>query len=377
MSCNRTLYSRNNIYLITRKAINFLFVLISTLFLVSCSSDQDVIVHPHDQGTPLEKEFVYRFDVVVNTANPNISGSIGKDLVDKGLVIFPKGYSQYGVPVKLVIYCHGGSGYVSNDFSESESDNYCKYLSSLGYAVLDMNGIPQLLASNLKIDRGRTVGNFVALRSYVAGYEYVINNFNIDFNGCYVFANSNGGLISMNLANLTSIPIIAQAGINPMLSIERNLWSYKGGAVILGGGEFNSLQNRANVIRLYGMNDVKSQVELNDAKYEKEKVGDYDPFDYLMFKNNNDYPYPYKIFQTKDDWAVNFSITKELVVAMQKRGKNLILREIETGGHVIEPQKGVVGYYRYQFVDNNLTPTVLEVAEWFEFNQGYKVIFFN
>jgi hypothetical protein len=366
-----------NIFPFAKKLSSFFFVVFATFFLVSCSADQDVNVHPHQQGTPLEKEVVYRFDVVVNTANPNIPGSTGKDLVDKGLVILPKGYSQHGVPAKLVIYCHGGSGYVSNDFSESESDNYCKYLVSLGYAVLDMNGIPELLVSNLKIDRGRTVGNFTALRSYVAGYEYVMNNFNIDFNGCYVFANSNGGLISMNLANLTSIPIIAQAGINPMLSIERNLWNYKGGAVSLGGGEFSSLQNRANVIRLYGMNNVKTQAELNDAIYEKEKVKDYDPFDYLMFKAINDYPYPYKIFQTKDDGAVSFSITKELVVAMQKRGDNLNLREIETGGHVVEPQKGVVGYYRYQFIDNNLTPTVLEVAEWFEYNEGYKAIFFN
>lgn len=368
----------NNINIITREISSFFLVLICTFFLISCSSDQDVIVlHPHEQVTPLEKEFVYRFDVVVNTANPNILGSKGMDLVDKGLIILPKGYSQNGLPVKLVIYCHGGSGYVSNDFSESESDNYCKYLASLGYAVLDMNGIPQLLATSLKIDRGRTVGNFIAMRSYVAGYEYVMSNFNIDLRGCYVFANSNGGLISMNLGNLTSIPIIAQAGINPMLSIERNLWNYKAGALSSAGGEFSSFQNRANIIRLYGMKEVKNQAELNDAVYEKDKVGDYDPFDFLMLKDNNDYPYPYKIFQTKDDWAVSFSITKEFVDAMQKRGGNLNLREIESGGHVVEPQKGVVGYYRYQFIDNNLTPTVLEVAEWFEYNEGYKAIFFN
>jgi hypothetical protein len=236
-----------------------------------------------------------------------------------------------------------------------------------------MNGIPQALAASLKIDRGRTVGNFIAIRSYIEGYKYVMENFNIDTNGCYVFANSNGGLICMNLANLSSIPIIAQAGICPMISIERNLWNYNAGTISSAGGEFINLQNRANIIRLYGMKDVNAQQQLNNAVYEKNKVGDFDPFDYLMNKSTNDYSVPFKIFQTKDDWAVNFSITKELVDSMQKRGGNLVLREFNTGGHTPEPQKGSIGTYSYQFKNIPLTPTVLEVAQWFELQQGYRV----
>lgn len=356
------------------KILLIFFFILATL---ACSPEQNIDLEPEQIVFPFNNETAIRFNVIVNSDNPNILGDSGEDLLDKGLVILPKNYSSNGIPVKLVIYCHSGGGYVSDTFSESESDAYCKYLSSLGYAVLDMNGIPEKLVTSLKIDRGRTVGNFVALRSYVEGYNYVINKFNIDTNGCYVFANSGGGLICMNLANLSSVPIIAQAGICPVISIERNIWNYQAGSLNSAGGEFSSLQNRANIIRLYGMKDIKNQQELNNAVYEKDKVEDFDPFDYLMYKSNNDYSVPFKIFQTKDDSAVNFSITKELVETMQKRGDNIVLREFDSGGHSPEPQKGIIGMYRFQFKDYPLTPTVLEVAQWFELENGYEVIFFN
>lgn len=346
----------------------FFFVIIS-----ACSSDNNAELEPEHLVFPFKTETSIRFNVSLNTENPNIAGDIGENLLDKGLIILPKNYSSNGIPTKLVIYCHSGGGYVNDMVSESETDHYCKFLTSLGYAVLDMNGIPQELAVSLKIDRGRTVGNFVALRSYVAGYKHVTENFNIDKNGCYVFANSNGGLICMNLANLSNIPIISQAGICPVISIEQDLWNYKAGTISLAGGEFNSYQNRANIIRLYGMKNVNSQKELNNAEFEKSKVGVYDPFEFLMNKNTNDYSVPYKIFQTKDDLAVNFAITKKLVDAMRKLGDNMVLREFDTGGHTPEPQRGYVGVYSFQLKDYDLTPTVLEVAQWFEINSGYSV----
>lgn len=352
-----------------------LFNLFFIIIVASCSSDKYSDLDPEKLVYPLKTESVIHFNVMVDTSNPNISGNIGSNLSDKGQIILPKGYSPDGIPAKLVIYCHSGGGYVNDTFSESESSAYCQYLSSLGYAVLDMNGIPEKLATSLKIDRGRTVGNFIAVRSYVEGYEYVIENFNIDIRGCYVFANSNGGLICMNLANLNLIPIIAQAGVCPMISLENCLWNYKAGSIPSAGGEFISFQNRANIIRLFGMKEVNTQQELDKAIYEKNKVGDFDPFDYLINKVVNDYPCPFKIFQTKDDAAVNFLTTKKLVDAMHMRGDNLVLREFDSGGHTSEPQKGNVGVYKYQFTDSPLTPTVLEVAQWFELHDGYKVFF--
>jgi hypothetical protein len=340
------------------------FVLL--LILASCSASQ---VEPDPEK--IKTETTSRFDISVDSNNPNVSSEKNTELLDKGVLILPKNYSKTSIPVKLVIYCHSGGGYVDDWFSEAEESNHCKFMSSLGYAVLDMNGIPIELASKLKIDKGRTVGNFVPLRSYIKGYQYVIKNFNIDDKGCYVFANSNGGLTCMNLVNLTNIPILAQAGVCPVVSIEKNLWNYSGGTIENSGGEFKAFQNRANIIRLFGMSEITTQEDLNIAKFDKSKVGKYDPFEYLINGLTTDYRVPFKIFQPKDDWAVSYKITKQLADEMQKRGGNIVLREFETGGHSPEPQQGVVGSFVYKNIQQPLTPTVLESALWFQDHGGY------
>lgn len=349
------------------------FTVFLTFYLLSCSSgiSEEIMV----ADLPLTIEKSVRFDVKVDISNPNDLSSNPSFLTDKGILTLPKGYTSFGTPVKLLIYCHSGGGFVDDVFSESESTGYCKFMSSLGYAVLDMNGIPAKLAMDLKIDKGRTVGNFTAVRSYLEGYNYVKSNFNIEKKGCYLFANSNGGLVAMNLVNLTDIPIIAQAGICPLVSLELNTWNYSAGTLVGQGGEFSAFQCRSNIIRLYGMKDETTQQSLNSAKYEKNKVGNYDPFDYLMNKSLEDYPCPYKIFETKDDWAVNYNLTKLLVDTANKRGGNLVLRTFETGGHTPEPDNRIVSKFIYKAVENTLTPTVLEVGKWFEEHGGCKVVY--
>lgn len=351
-----------------------LLIIFAGAFMTSCSKEK---LSAKTLKLPLNKETAFHFEVEIETSNPNIEDDLASKGIDKGVIILPKGYSNTGNPVKLMMYCHGGGGFVNDRTSEAESDVYCKYFVSLGYAVLEMNGIPESIVSKLKIDGGRSVGNFLALRSYVEGYGFVFDKFNLDKNGCYLFANSNGGLISMNLGNLTTLPIAAGAGICPLLSIELNTWFLTNSALNGGGGEFSSYQNRANIIRLYGMKDVSTQAELNSAKYEKGKVGVYDPFDYLMNQVTETFRIPYKIFQPKDDVAVKYLLTKQLVDEMNRRGGDMILRSFETGGHTVEPQKGIVGTFEYQLAKYPLTPTVLEVAKYYESKGGYAVKYSN
>lgn len=340
--------------------LGFLFV-----FLASCSNTDSNT----DFDDQLQTEKVERFEVLVETSNPNIVGSIQRLESDKGLIMLPIGYSSHGKPTKLIVYCHSGSGTVTDTKSEAETDNYCKYFVSLGYAVLDMAAMPKTLSDRLVIDYGRTVGSFIAVRSYLEGYNFVLKNYNLDPNGCFIFSNSNGGLVSLNLGNLTTIPIIAQAGICPLLSIELNTWNIKSGT--LTGGGFTSYQNRANIIRIYGMQDVKSQTELNNAIYDKEKVKNYDPYDYILNLTDKAYKIPYKIFQTKDDTAVNYLLAEKLVQVTNSRGGNMILRSFETGGHTAEPINKIVGEYSFKGKIYPITPTIVEVTNYFKSFGGY------
>jgi len=93
-----------------------------------------------------------------------------------GVLILPKQYISVGTPFPLVIGCHGGGGMVSSNGSQTESYDLYKYLLSLGYAVVDMAGMPESYSIRLKIDHNSCEGSHVALRTYEAGYKWVISN---------------------------------------------------------------------------------------------------------------------------------------------------------------------------------------------------------
>lgn len=352
--------------------LHWIFLLFFIPAHFSCNANYDIDDVKNDESLFLDNQKIERFEIRVDTSNPNIKGSSVQLEKETGLIILPIGYSTIGKPTKLIIYCHSGSGTVNENYSEAENDKYCKYFVSLGYAVMDVAGMPKTYTDRLKIDYGRTVGSFISVRSYVEGYNYVIKNYNIDPNGCYIFANSSGGLVSLNLGNLSDIPILAQAAICPLISIEQNAWNIPSGAMT--GGEFKAYQLRANIIRIYGMQNVNTQSELNNAKYEKEKVGIYDPFDFILKQSSEPYPYPYKIFQTKDDAIVYYKLAEKLVEVVNIRRGNMILRTFEKGSHTAEPIKDTLGYFSYMKKKIPINTTNFEVAAWFEQHNGQQVL---
>lgn len=296
------------------------------------------------------------------------SDNLKNILVDDAILILPIKYSSLGEKTKLVIYCHSGGGTVINGIGESLNSDYCRYLASLGYAILDVSGIPASIVSTTNIDKNRTCGSPISVLSYKDAYKYVISNFNIDPE-CFLISNSNGGLVSFNLVNQTNIPFVAQCSIMPLISIENNAWNVVSGAN--SGGLFSKYQIRANIISLYNMGTVNTLEELSNFKYDKEKVGVYDPYDYLVFQNKEKYRIPCMIFQTKDDQIVNYKLTLNLFNEMSKRSDNFYLKTFQTGGHTSEPNNQNIGKYMFNCKEYNLTPTVLDVANFFYTHGGY------
>ena len=338
----------------------YLPILLFSLF-VSCNNTKTDTIKPDVYN---ENEIIQRFNFEFTYGEKKYS--------DLGILMFPKQYHT-NVATKLIIYCHSGGGFVSNTSSEVETQDYAKYFVSLGYIVMDVNGIPDEIVKSKKIDGGRTVGNGLTLQEYVAAYNDVISKYKIDLDHVYIFSNSNGGAIASNIVNLTTIKIKAQAGICPLLAIKENAWFIDSGKV--GNGEFSSLQNRSNIIRLYGMKDAITQEELNVAKYEEDKVGKYDPFEYLK-SSKTGYKTLYKIFQPKDDPKVSYKIALKFADFANRNGTKVFIRSFETGGHTSEPQTGDVGLYTYKSTNYKLTPTVYEVSKWFEENEGMKTKIF-
>lgn len=334
------------------KYFSFFFLIV---LFVSCNTEVD-----DDSGGKIQ-----RFVVKVNT---NLTNSIeNADFEDdRCVLLLPDNYSiNASDKTRLVIYCHSGGGTVSSNSSEAENSDFVQYLVSLGYAVLSVAGMPESYAKRLHIDINRTVGSIISVRATVASYKYVITHYNISNDGCFLFSNSNGGLLASNIVSLTSIPVLAQSGLAPLLSIEKNAWFIPSGAMSA-TGKFEQYQNRANIIALFGMHSVETQSELNNAIYEKEKVGKYDPFDYYMNQTIKPYPVPYLMFSLVNDITVSYKIAVEFADRMNQRGSNIYLSDIsEYGAHNVPPNNIIVGEYKYLNSFMLLKLTVKEVADFF------------
>ena len=131
---------------------------------------------------------------------------------DYGLLKFPKTYSNMGEPTRLIIYCHGaGLNYDKNTTSFSGLD--ADYFLAEGFAVMDMDGNPY--------DNSNTHGYIpAASQSYVAAYNWVVNNYNIKTDGVFLAGRSMGGGMVFELLQ-TAIPVIAGC---PCVPVCNTLW---------------------------------------------------------------------------------------------------------------------------------------------------------
>ena len=124
-------------------------------------------------------------------------------------------------PAKLVILCHGGGKSVTeNTDNWYNYQNIGKIFNALGYAVLLTNGMPRDWATEHGIDIDRQCGNWMAVQSAVKAYNYVVNKYNIDTNGCYVYGQSQGGMVAENIAELSGLPILATILESPAISMQ-------------------------------------------------------------------------------------------------------------------------------------------------------------
>lgn len=284
----------------------------------------------------------------------------GERYSDLGVLMLPYGYNLNSEKTDLIVYCHSGGGTVTERNSECESMSYCKYLVTRGYAILSMASMPAKLSRRLKIDHNRTVGSEISLKCSLEGLDYVRKNY-VFSDQIYLLSNSNGGLLASNLVHFSNVEFNAQCGIAPLLSIECNAWSISSGA--MSGGRFNCLQNRANIITLFGMPSVSSVEELISAEYDKTKVGELDPYDYYMNETDIEYPCPYLLFSCVNDNTVLHSIASQFCEEMNRRGGHI---QIDTttsyGAHNVSPKARIIGYFSYK-------------GETLELNEVYEKIY--
>ncbi len=299
---------------------------------------------------------IHRFSVSVNCNLPNENKITDKlqDFVktyeDYGFIIFPDSYTESGEATRLVINCHGAGGTVTTDDSQVEHQAFTQYLVANGYAVMDVNGLPQEYSKEHDIDIRNNIGSPIAVRCYVKAYHYCMKKFNLE-SDVFVHGGSMGGISSTNLVLSGLIPVIAHSAFCPVLDTYNQIflkpWSEGLPKIALG--------------KIYGFD----KDEFGNYIYDEKKVRGYNP---ANNKKAEIYPVPLKFWHCIDDETVPYAITEKFVEKIKANGGTAYLRTFPYGGH--EPQ--LVGEYVKNPCGNNvldgneiqILPAVEEAFIW-------------
>lgn len=270
------------------------------------------------------------------------------------ILMLPTNYVRSGKPIRLIITCHGTGTWING--SSTTSSGTPSYLLSQGYAVLDVNGVP----GGGTTDTGaRHYGSPIALRSYLAAYNYVVNNYNLKKDGCFVFGISMGGLSSMLLCLSGSIPVLAQGGFCPCIDVWKqafvNPWA--------GAGQRKSICEQygftgvaptfttqlpptqaetdyfmSNIDKVVGYNSMwKNIIGLDLAELmgsTPAKCAQFDASEQAIFdKYCKIHTVPIKLWHNLDDSIVRYRYSKYYIEMCRRAGCLAELRTFPSGGH--------------------------------------------
>ena len=132
---------------------------------------------------------------------------------DNGFIKLPPNYSPTGAPVPLIIYIHGTGGYFFEESKVRFYDEQQSFLVKNGYALCDCSGVS---------NEFKSVRDVFCAPSFIACvqdmYRFVVNNYNVETDGVYVFGKSAGGFGTAHMANMQPIKVKAAGFLAPALN---------------------------------------------------------------------------------------------------------------------------------------------------------------
>lgn len=337
-------------------------------------SNEDIILETETTSSKLAGT-IHRFTVEVNCAPlkstepviaPEMTDSYDPH-IDHGVIIFPTSYTDRGKKTRLVIHCHGGGGKVDATTSQLENQSISQYLVANGYALMDVNGLPQTFATakgNLRIQD--SVGSYIAMQSYHKAYKYCMENFNLEPE-VFIMGISEGGITGANLCLEGVIPVLAHAAWSPVLDTYNQIflepwYKRKGPAEVL------------SVLYGFEANPTPSSNDNTKWLYDEEKVAGYNPAKSKVITVNDVeyryYPVPVKFWHCMDDGTVSYDVTAKFIQGIKNAGGIAYLRTFETGGHEVkligEPLENPIGKTDYNGTTLEVKLAMDETLLWFK-----------
>lgn len=299
---------------------------------------------------------IHHFKIPVNCCLSNQTTATDKvqdfykEYLDDGVLILPKSYTTDGKATRLVITCHGAGGTVTTDDAQIIPKPLTKYLVANGYAVMDVNGLPEEYAKLQGIDLRNNIGSPIAIRSYVKAYFYCVNNFNLQ-REVFVHGASMGGISSTNLVLSGQIPVIAHSAFCPVLDTFNEIFTHP----------WSDGLPKYAMSKIYDFDKDAN----GEFVYDENKLAGFNPVNNAKAKY---YPVPVKFWHCIDDPVVNYQVTEKFIKTLKDNGLPAYLRPFSYGGHepqsVGEPVESPCGIYIFEGEKLQIKPAVEELFIW-------------
>ena len=313
---------------------------------------------------------------------------------DNAVLYLPPQYTAGGKPTRLIIYCKHGSSTVEPEsdyiLSSTGDGNIFKFLISIGYAVLAADGVPNDYASLIGISE-RAVGNYIAVQSTRAAYNYVTEHYNIAPDGVFVYGWSQGGHYAQNVTDLCGLNVLAVAELSPVCSYRYHQWDLVASSTI--GGVTWQKTPRLNIARLFGFPAVTTNAELEALEFDPSLVNGYDPWTrnvenpYTGFVQGSTYgsnlwrlpngvsldditmkkhlTAPLKIWCGTNDPTLGTDVMKVFIKAAKNAGCIADLHILTNASHNVNSLQTSVGTFDFFGTSSPLYPVAIEVARWY------------
>lgn len=129
----------------------------------------------------------------------------------EGVLMLPTTYATNGKPTRLIMACHGESGYIDRENGVWYNNSWLSFMRELvnaGYGVFDCN---MYSSDVVTADRGRGYGSPAHINNLKRTYDYIVNNYNV-YPQIFVHGTSMGGVACTSFSNLYPEIVLAESG---------------------------------------------------------------------------------------------------------------------------------------------------------------------
>lgn len=178
------------------------------------------------RAAPRNELVYFGFEVRLNNNREepddiNVYNGVNERHFDNGYIYLPSNYTNDGEPVPLILFVHGTGQHpwatkVPPSGEYSMYDSLFKFLTYNGYAVASCCGVTEKNYKEYGVKDFKCAP--IGLDCYNSMYKFLIENYNLSTDGCYVFGKSTGGQGAMQIAFNGSMKIKAVGQMTPSIS---------------------------------------------------------------------------------------------------------------------------------------------------------------